>query len=122
MSSKFRPGTLSSNRGNDLLIKLLMFRYPHIIDATTLPTLRAFLNADVAERKEMTRNLDVSNDPCLKELKKHASENSNSFPMLVGRSWTGKKKSQIALRLVSIISTKNTFLFIGLILLIFCHV
>ncbi|KZS18192.1 Protein ABHD16A [Daphnia magna] len=95
------PGTLSSNRGNDLLIKLLKFRFPHIVDHTTIPTLRAFLNTDTAEREEMIRNLEVSHDPCIKQLKQYAIENRNSFPMRVGQSWSEKKKMQMASFLAS---------------------
>ncbi|EFX64945.1 hypothetical protein DAPPUDRAFT_65805 [Daphnia pulex] len=95
------PGTLSTNRGNDLLIKLLKFRYPQIIDSTTIPTLQLWLNADASEREKMIRKHEVVNSPCPSLLKQYIKENSNSFPMLIGQNWTEKQKSQMAIFLAN---------------------
>lgn len=105
--SQFRPGTLSTNRGNDLLIKLLKFRYPQIIDSTTIPTLQLWLNADASEREKMIRKHEVVNSPCPSLLKQFIKENSDSFPMLIGQNWTEKQKSQMTIFLVSV-DTKRT--------------
>lgn len=106
----FRPGTLSTNRGNNLLIKLLKFRFPKIIDPTTVPVLRMWLNADKAERKEIMKKPEFTNCTCPKlfkqleeKLKSYIEENSNSFPMLIGQNWTEKEKSQMTIFLVSVI-------------------
>nr|CAH0103169.1 unnamed protein product [Daphnia galeata] len=102
------PGTLSTNRGNNLLIKLLKFRFPKIIDPTTVPVLRMWLNADKAERKEIMKKPEFTNCTCPKlfkqleeKLKSYIEENSNSFPMLIGQNWTEKEKSQMTIFLAS---------------------
>jgi hypothetical protein len=104
-----RPGTLSSNRGNDLLLKLLKFRFPHIVDEVTTPVLREWLSADVSERVRMLSRFEVSDESCLRELQKYTEEHTDSFPMRgLGESWIEKQKVQMALFLVS--STEVPFL------------
>lgn len=97
---------LSTNRGNDLLIKLLKFRFPHIIDTVTVPVLRKWLNADTSERKEMLKNMEVSPSMCLRQLKHYIEENSSSFPILIGENWNEEDKSKMAVFLVSLWSER----------------
>jgi hypothetical protein len=62
-----------------------------------------WLNADTAEREKLMRELKVADCPCHRLLKHYIDENSNSFPMLIGQNWDEKKKSQMAIFLVSTI-------------------
>ena len=104
-----RPGTLASNRGNDLLLKLLKFRFPHIVDEVTTPVLREWLSADVSERVRMLSRFEVSDESCLRELQKYTEEHTDSFPMRgLGESWIERQKVQMALFLVS--STEDPFM------------
>ena len=97
-----RPGTLASNRGNDLLLKLLKFRFPHIVDEVTTPVLREWLSADVSERVRMLSRFEVSDESCLRELQKYTEEHTDSFPMRgLGESWIERQKVQMAFFLVS---------------------
>lgn len=96
----FRPGTLSTNRGNDLLVKLLKFRYPHVIDSVTVPLLRQWLNAGEPEREQLKRKHETNSGFCVQQLKKYMEENSNGFPMLIGSDWHDAKRAQMALFLV----------------------
>lgn len=96
-----RPGTLASNRGNDLLIKLLKFRFPHIIDAVTIPLVREWLNSEAAKRNQMLAKLRVDNETSLNQLRRYTEDHSNSFPVLLGADWDEEMKSQMALFLVS---------------------
>jgi len=93
-----RPGNLVKNRGNDLLIKLLEYRYPRVID---LPVLREWLSAEGAERAALLRKFEVNNGQLIQDLKQYINENSISFPMLIGENWIENKKSQMTLYLVS---------------------
>jgi hypothetical protein len=43
---------LSSNRGNNLLLKLLKYRYPKVFDDKGVKLLQAWLAADVNEQGE----------------------------------------------------------------------
>ena len=93
-----RPGNLEKNRGNDLLIKLLGYRYPRVID---LPVLREWLSAEGAERAALLRKFEVNNGQLIQDLKQYINENGISFPMLIGENWVENKKSQMTLYLVS---------------------
>jgi hypothetical protein len=44
--------TLSSNRGNNLLVKLLKYRYPKIFDDEGVNLLHTWLAADVNQQSE----------------------------------------------------------------------
>lgn len=46
----FRENDLSSNRGNNLLIKLLNFRYPHIFEETQIELVYRYLSASPAQQ------------------------------------------------------------------------
>jgi hypothetical protein len=43
---------LSSNRGNNLLVKLLKYRYPKLFDDKGVKLLQAWLAADASEQSE----------------------------------------------------------------------
>lgn len=103
-NSRFRPGTLATNRGNDLLIKLLKFRFPCIIDSGTVPVLRQWLNAEASEREQLIKTHDASSSSCVQKLREYMDEHSNSFPLFeFGSNWTEKKKCQMALFLVRLL-------------------
>lgn len=96
-----RPGKLERNRGNDLLIKLLEYRYPRVVD---LPLLRQWLGAESNERAALLHKFDVNNGQLIQNLKQYINENGISFPMLIGENWVENKKSQMTLYLVSYVT------------------
>jgi len=97
----YRPGVLSTNRGNDLLVELLQFRFPHIFDDGTLSLMRDWLSADVSERKVFERKHEVDDSVSIQRLETHVEKHSSSYPMAIGEDWTPKQKSQMALFLAN---------------------
>ena len=94
---------MSTNRGNDLLIKLLKFRFPYVIDSITVPVVRQWLHAEAPEREQILKNHDANSGSCVHALKKYIDEHTNSFPMFdLGRDWKEKKKCQMAIFLVNL--------------------
>ena len=92
---------MSTNRGNDLLIKLLKFRFPRVIDQATMPIIREWLAADLTERKRLEKEQEVNEDVCARRVQNFIDEHSSSFPMTLGQDWTEREKIQMALYLVS---------------------
>jgi hypothetical protein len=94
----YRPGNLERNRGNDLLIKFLEYRFPRVVDVTLL---REWLSAEGAERTALLRKFEVNNGQLIQDLQEYINENSLSFPMLIGDNWGENKKSQMTFYLVT---------------------
>lgn len=91
---------MEKNRGNDLLINLLQYRYPRVIDSDTLPTLREWLGTEGAHREALIRKFEVDDGQSIQDLKQYIVEHSSSFPMLIGDSWLVEKKTKLTLHLV----------------------
>jgi len=93
------PGNLEKNRGNDLLINLLQYRYPRVIDSETLPTLRDWLGTEGGPREALIRKFRVDDGPLIHDLQQYIKEHGASFPMLIGDTWFVEKKTKMTLYL-----------------------
>ncbi|CAH2013607.1 unnamed protein product [Acanthoscelides obtectus] len=96
-----REHDLSSNRGNHLLMKLLMFRYPCILDRTQTQLLKDYLAVTGASQDEFFRKYGVDDNYCQSLLQSYISEFSKSYPMKIGEEFGDMDKSRMALFLVS---------------------
>ncbi|XP_069674385.1 phosphatidylserine lipase ABHD16A [Periplaneta americana] len=88
---------LSSNRGNNLLVKLLKYRYPKIYDDEGISLLHTWLAADVNQQTILWSKYDIDEDLCVSTLVSYISEHSNSYPSLVGEDFTPELKTQMVL-------------------------
>ncbi|XP_013406643.1 protein ABHD16A-like [Lingula anatina] len=89
---------IGSNRGNDLLIKLLQYRYPNIVNSDTEVLLRNWLECKNTEDKlQFLTNHGVDDDMCEATFASFVMENSLSFPMQIGEGISEDLRSQLAL-------------------------
>ncbi|XP_026477392.1 protein ABHD16A [Ctenocephalides felis] len=93
-------GVLASNRGNHLLVKLLKYRFPVIFGINQLETVNEYLSLYFAGQSKMLHRAQIDEDICASLLASYISENSKSYPMLIGDGFTEKQKSDMALFLV----------------------
>ncbi|XP_067662077.1 phosphatidylserine lipase ABHD16A-like [Haliotis asinina] len=95
------PPQVRSNRGNMLLAKLLQYRYPKIVDASTAAVLEMWLSKERAEQAVMWSEYNVDADWCLATIRSYTEENSHSFPCHLGEDFDQVKKNQLVLFLAS---------------------
>jgi hypothetical protein len=88
---------LSSNRGNNLLMKLLKYRYPKVFDDRGVQLLQTWLAADAHEQAIIWSQCDIDEDLCVSTLVSYISEHSNSYPCLVGDDFSAELKDQMVL-------------------------
>ena len=97
--------TLSGNRGNMLLTKLLMRRYPHLLSETAecAVLLVRFLSADVAARKSLIETVKVDEKQCLELIAEDIENNGGivSYPSTLGQDCDSKIKQQLILFLAT---------------------
>lgn len=98
----FREGVLSTNRGNHLLVKLLKYRFPLICGINQLELINEYLSLHFAGQAKMLHRAQIDEDICTSLLASYISENSKSYPMLIGDNFTEKQKNDLALFLVSL--------------------
>ncbi|XP_077986673.1 phosphatidylserine lipase ABHD16A-like [Glandiceps talaboti] len=93
---------VSSNRGNDLLVKVLKHRYPKLITDEGLSVLRAFLSADdqVTQLSILT-SIEMEDSECLQLLQSYSEEYSSGFPMLIGDDLSPEIKMKLLLFLAT---------------------
>lgn len=94
-------GNLATNRGNNLLVKLLSHRYPMVIRADTIPFLNDWLSVDASQKGQMWTSEEVDESWCTSVLLSYIAENSSSYPMLVGEDFTLQQRIQMTLFLAS---------------------
>ncbi|RUS87080.1 hypothetical protein EGW08_005156 [Elysia chlorotica] len=83
---------LSTNRGNDLLLKVLQFRYPTIVDNTTLPVMKRFLSLQTFRQVQMLQEKDVEYEVCNELVTQHVAQNGPHFPMNISVDQPGLKE------------------------------
>lgn len=97
--------TLSGNRGNMLLTKLLIRRYPHLFSETSecAALLVKFLSVDVATRKSILETVNVDEKQCLDIIAKDIEKNGGiiSYPSTLGQDCDSKIKQQLVLFLAT---------------------
>ncbi|GFR91768.1 abhydrolase domain-containing protein 16A [Elysia marginata] len=74
---------LASNRGNNLLLKVLQFRYPTIVDNTTLPVMKEFLSGETFRQVQMLQEKQVEYEVCNDVISQHVAQNGTHYPMAI---------------------------------------
>uniref|UniRef100_A0A674BU13 Abhydrolase domain containing 16A, phospholipase n=1 Tax=Salmo trutta TaxID=8032 RepID=A0A674BU13_SALTR len=95
------PEDIMSNRGNNLLLKLLQFRYPKVMTDDGVRAIRAWLAAsNPAEEAAVYSSYEVDDDWCVSVLQSYKTERDVFFPWSVGEDMTLEGRRQLALFLV----------------------
>ncbi|XP_076272926.1 phosphatidylserine lipase ABHD16A isoform X2 [Rhynchophorus ferrugineus] len=95
-----KDNDLLSNRGNDLLIKILKQRYPCIFEPH-LSLLQEYLSVSGVKQAEMLSKYNVDESVCSSLLQTYVSEFSKSYPIKIGPEFSFAESSQMALFLAS---------------------
>ncbi|XP_076342923.1 phosphatidylserine lipase ABHD16A [Tachypleus tridentatus] len=91
---------LQTNRGNDLLSKVLQYRYPKLITTETRWALEASLTLDKDSLLTLWQQYEVDEDICAATVRSYVEEKSVSFPMSIGEGMTTEQKLQLMFYLV----------------------
>lgn len=95
------PGKLNTNRGNDLLKKILLHRYPHICaDKEVQKLLEQYLTAEESTKKELFTQFDID-DSLQTIISASVEETDGAFPTNLGKDISSNTKKQLALYLAS---------------------
>lgn len=94
---------LISNRGNSLLLKLLQYRYPTIVDETTLPVMKEFLSKETANQIQMLDDKSVIYQECSSFFADYVREvGTVHFPMHINVPHDRNLKVKLALFLITV--------------------
>ncbi|XP_054935810.1 phosphatidylserine lipase ABHD16A isoform X2 [Physeter macrocephalus] len=92
------PEDIMSNRGNDLLLKLLQHRYPRVMAEEGLQAVRQWLEASSQlEEASIYSRWEVEEDWCLSVLHSYQAEHGPEFPWSVGEDMSPEGRRQLAL-------------------------
>uniref|UniRef100_A0A8C0GB02 acylglycerol lipase n=1 Tax=Chelonoidis abingdonii TaxID=106734 RepID=A0A8C0GB02_CHEAB len=92
------PEDIMSNRGNDLLLKLLQHRYPKAMAEEGVQVVREWLEASNAvEEASVYSSYEVDEDWCLSVLSSYQAEHGGRFPWSVGEDMMPEGQRQLAL-------------------------
>ncbi|XP_056618269.1 phosphatidylserine lipase ABHD16A [Triplophysa dalaica] len=92
------PEDIMSNRGNDLLLKLLQYRYPKIMTDESVRAVRHWLAAGTQiEDESVYTSYEVDDDWCLSVLRSYQADRETFFPWSVGEDMTLEGRRQLAL-------------------------
>ncbi|KAM7421134.1 hypothetical protein PAMA_015344 [Pampus argenteus] len=92
------PEDIMSNRGNDLLLKLLQFRYPKIMTDEGVRVVRQWLGAsNYMEEESVYSGYEVDDDWCVSVLQSYQADRDVLFPWSVGEDMTLEGRRQLAL-------------------------
>ncbi|XP_011868364.1 PREDICTED: abhydrolase domain-containing protein 16A [Vollenhovia emeryi] len=97
--------SLAGNRGNMLLMKLLLRRYPHIFSESSESgtVLSRFLSAEASERTSILSTFRVNEKHCLELIAANIRSNDGviSYPSTLGQNCNTMTKSQLVLFLAT---------------------
>uniref|UniRef100_A0A8C2XJY5 Abhydrolase domain containing 16A, phospholipase n=1 Tax=Cyclopterus lumpus TaxID=8103 RepID=A0A8C2XJY5_CYCLU len=92
------PEDVMSNRGNDLLLKLLQFRYPKIMTDEGVRAVRQWLGcSNPLEEASVYSGYEVDDDWCVSVLQSYQADRDVLFPWSVGEDMTLEGRRQLAL-------------------------
>ncbi|XP_035214771.1 phosphatidylserine lipase ABHD16A-like [Stegodyphus dumicola] len=95
-----RPSrSIQTNRGNELLIKLLQTRYPKLVNNDTLWAVREWVSGDKAHQTIVWSQQGIEEELCIASLASYIEENGCEFPLQIGDSLPADLKVQLALYL-----------------------
>ena len=104
-------GKLISNRGNDLLKKILLHRYPNLFADDDVQTLlNQYLASEESTRKDIFTQFDVD-DSLHAIVAASVDEAGGTFPCKLGKDVSSQTKQQLALYLVSNFRDNQFFYF-----------
>uniref|UniRef100_A0AAY4AFP8 Phosphatidylserine Lipase ABHD16 N-terminal domain-containing protein n=2 Tax=Denticeps clupeoides TaxID=299321 RepID=A0AAY4AFP8_9TELE len=96
------PEDIMSNRGNDLLLKLLQFRYPKVMTDEGIRAVRHWLGAtNHVEQASVYSSYEVDDDWCTSVMQSYQTERETMYPWSVGEDMAPEARRQLALFLVS---------------------
>uniref|UniRef100_A0A8B9KIL9 Abhydrolase domain containing 16A n=1 Tax=Astyanax mexicanus TaxID=7994 RepID=A0A8B9KIL9_ASTMX len=92
------PEDIMSNRGNDLLLQLLQYRYPKVMTEDSLRAVRQWLSAgSQIEEASVYSGYEVDDDWCLSVLQSYQTDRETPFPWSVGEDMMLEGRRQLAL-------------------------
>ncbi|XP_041069462.1 phosphatidylserine lipase ABHD16A isoform X1 [Carcharodon carcharias] len=92
------PEDIMSNRGNDLLLKLLQFRYPKVMAEEGVRVVREWLSAsNPLQETALYSRYEVDDDWCTSVLQSYKLEHGGEFPWTVGEDMTTEGRRQLAM-------------------------
>ncbi|KAF8795939.1 Phosphatidylserine lipase ABHD16A like protein [Argiope bruennichi] len=91
--------SIQTNRGNDLLIKLLQTRYPNLVNNDTLWALKEWLAGDKNHQSVLWSQQGVEEDLCNATIMSYIEENGADFPLMIGEHMSSDMKVQLVLYL-----------------------
>ncbi|MBN3299904.1 ABHGA protein, partial [Amia calva] len=92
------PEDIMSNRGNDLLLRLLQFRYPKVMTEDGIRAVREWLGAGTnIEEASVYSRYEVDDDWCTSVLQSYQTDLATEFPWSVGEDMTSEGRRQLAL-------------------------
>uniref|UniRef100_UPI00398EAC8F phosphatidylserine lipase ABHD16A n=1 Tax=Pristiophorus japonicus TaxID=55135 RepID=UPI00398EAC8F len=92
------PEDIMSNRGNDLLLMLLQFRYPKLMAEEGIRVVRELLSAsNPLQETALYSRYEVDDDWCTSVLQSYKSEQGDVFPWTVGEDMTSEGRRQLAI-------------------------
>ncbi|XP_022530045.1 phosphatidylserine lipase ABHD16A [Astyanax mexicanus] len=92
------PEDIMSNRGNDLLLRLLQYRYPKVMTEDSLRAVRQWLSAgSQIEEASVYSGYEVDDDWCLSVLQSYQTDRETPFPWSVGEDMMLEGRRQLAL-------------------------
>ncbi|EZA55276.1 hypothetical protein DMN91_007115 [Ooceraea biroi] len=97
--------SLAGNRGNMLLTKLLLRRYPHLFseNANASTVLKRFLSAEASDRASILQSFRIDEKRCLELIAADVREDDGavSYPSTLGQDCSIKDKLQLVLFLAT---------------------
>ncbi|KAF4088461.1 hypothetical protein AMELA_G00082650 [Ameiurus melas] len=92
------PEDIMSNRGNDLLLKLLHYRYPKVMTDDSVRAVRQWLAVgSQMEEESVYMGYEVDDDWCLSVLQSYQTDRDAPFPWSVGEDMALEGRRQLAL-------------------------
>ncbi|XP_038624460.1 phosphatidylserine lipase ABHD16A [Tachyglossus aculeatus] len=92
------PDDIASNRGNNLLLRLLQHRYPRVMGEDGLHAVHQWLDAgSVLEEASVYSQAEVDEEWCLSVLRSYQAEHGSDFPWTVGDDLSSDGRRQLAL-------------------------
>lgn len=92
---------LRSNRGNDLLLKVLQHRYPNLFSSDSIQVVKEWLYADKQQRAMILSARNVEELSCEMVISSYLNEHSASLPMMIGEDMATELKEELALYMVT---------------------
>jgi len=100
------PGVLATNRGNQLLVQLLRYRFPHLFCNESSDALNRFLETSGSHQRSVLVKYDVNEASCRSILSAYLTgDDSSSYPSQFGQSLDPDQKTQHLLYLASVYLT-----------------